>query len=200
MLKGRVLVLNNSFEPIEVMSLQKAMCKISRDNSSLQVEEWDETRTITSSKGEWPIPSVLRLNYYVDVTKKRNKSGAKRAKIYLRDKERCQYCGIKKGKFHPVLNRNLSLDDLTLDHVFPASRGGQTRPDNLVTACKPCNQRKSDRTPEEARMKLLTSTTLLKVHLDKILIRSHADEYPQWAKYLYLDNKGDTKHSHTGDE
>lgn len=199
MLQGRVLILNNSYEPIGTMSISRAMCKISRADSTLQVLEWDEDRTLTTSKGEHPVPSVLRLTYYLDIMRRRNKSGAKRLKIYMRDKYRCQYCGLKAGQFHPMLHKKLAVGDLTLDHIYPASRGGKTIPENLVTSCKPCNQRKADRTPEEARMPLLTSQTLLKVHLDKILMCNYAEAQPQWRKYLFMDSDaGDERYKHTG--
>lgn len=109
----------------------------------------------------------------------------------------CQYCGLKMGQKHLGLHKKLEVGDLTLDHIFPSSRGGKTIPENLVTSCKPCNQRKADRTPEEARMPLLTSQNLLKVHLDKILMCNYAESSPQWQKYLFMDNTGDEKHSHT---
>jgi 5-methylcytosine-specific restriction endonuclease McrA len=199
MLQGRVLILNNSYEPIGTMSIPQAMCKISRPDSTLQVIEWDEDRTLKTQKGEYPVPSVLRLTYYLDIVRRRSKSGAKRLKIYMRDKYRCQYCGIKTGTKHPELHRVLTVADLTLDHIFPQSRGGKTVPENLVTSCKPCNQLKADRTPEEARMPLLTSQTLLRVHLDKILMCNYAEVTPQWRKYLFTHDEGhDERYGHTG--
>jgi 5-methylcytosine-specific restriction endonuclease McrA len=63
-----------------------------------------------------------------------------RQNIFKRDGQRCQYCGTS--------------EDLTLDHVIPKSRGGQSKWDNLTTACKRCNSRKGDFTPEEANMPL----------------------------------------------
>lgn len=200
MLQGRVLVLNNSYEPLQTMSIEQAMCKISRADSTLQVVEWDDNNVLRTQKGEYPIPSVLRLTYYLDIMRRRNKSGAKRLKIYMRDKHRCQYCNVKIGNSHPVLKRKMKVDDLTLDHIFPSSRGGQTRPDNLVTACKPCNQKKADRTPDEAGMKLLISETLLKVHLDRVLMSNYSDKYPQWKKYLFVSHEAeDSRYSHTGE-
>jgi DNA-directed RNA polymerase subunit RPC12/RpoP len=63
-----------------------------------------------------------------------------RQNIFRRDHNVCQYCGSK--------------DDLTLDHVMPKSRGGRTTWDNLTTACRRCNSKKGDLTPEEANMPL----------------------------------------------
>ena len=201
MLQGRVLILNSSYEPIGTMSIPQAMCKIARADSTLQVVEWDDNRVLRSQKGDYPVPSVLKLNYFLDIRRKRNKSGAKRLKIYMRDKYRCQYCGIKQGQVNKALQggpRKMTAEDLDLDHIYPASRGGKTIPENLVTSCKPCNRRKADRTPEEARMPLLTPQTLLKVHLDTILMCNYAETTPSWKKYLFLDSTGDERHSHVG--
>ena len=65
---------------------------------------------------------------------------ALRDEVYERDNYTCRYCGSK--------------ENLTLDHVIPQSKGGEDSIDNLVTACKSCNSRKKDRTPEEAGMTL----------------------------------------------
>jgi len=199
--QDRVLILNQSYEPIGTMGIAKAMCKISRPDSKLQIIEWSN-RTMIGARGEYPVPSVLRLMYYIDMVKRRNKSGAKREKIYQRDKFRCQYCAIRIGQINKKLEggaRIMTRNDLTLDHILPQSRNGKTIPENLVTCCKPCNQRKADRTPEEARMPLLTSETLLKVHLDTIAICAYAEQCPEWKKYLFMDNKGEERLSHTGE-
>jgi 5-methylcytosine-specific restriction endonuclease McrA len=197
-LQDRVLVLNQSYEPIDTMSVRHAMCKISKTDSTLEVLEWS-TREFNSANDTYPAPSVLRLRYYVDMKKRRNKSNSKRDRIYTRDKFRCQYCGIKVKSFHKALGRNLLREDLTLDHIHPQSRGGETKPSNLVTCCKPCNQIKGALTPEEARMPLLASKTLLRVHLEHFAIRAYADAFPEWKKYLYMDNGGDSGLSHKGD-
>jgi 5-methylcytosine-specific restriction endonuclease McrA len=67
-----------------------------------------------------------------------------RANVFRRDELTCQYC----GEIFPAC-------DLTFDHVMPRSRGGLTEWTNIVTCCRPCNDRKRDRTPEQAEMKLL---------------------------------------------
>ena len=67
-----------------------------------------------------------------------------RTNIFKRDKYTCQYCG-----------KHLEKDELTIDHVFPKSRMGPDIWENLVTCCKECNQKKANRTPKEAHMKLI---------------------------------------------
>jgi 5-methylcytosine-specific restriction endonuclease McrA len=89
------------------------------------------------------IPSIIRLKTYVN-TKKNPPIRFSRENIYIRDEHCCQYCKVR---FH--------AKDLTLDHVVPVSLGGKKEWTNIVTACRACNQRKSNRTPVEAKMPLL---------------------------------------------
>jgi 5-methylcytosine-specific restriction endonuclease McrA len=86
----------------------------------------------------FPMPSVIRLNRYVNAPYKG--VNLTRQNIFKRDNNECQYCNTRR--------------DLTLDHVIPSSRGGQHSWINLVTACKRCNAKKGDQTPEEAQMPL----------------------------------------------
>lgn len=67
-----------------------------------------------------------------------------RRNLFRRDHNQCQYCGIRPG-----------TAELSIDHVFPRSRGGKSSWENCVLACMDCNRRKRDRTPEEAGLKLL---------------------------------------------
>lgn len=193
----RVLVLNNSYQPIQTMSVKKAMGKLSRPDSTLSVVEWSETNVINTVRGQYPVPSVLRLEYYIDIRKRRRTSGAKREKIYVRDRLRCQYCNLKYKHKHPKTGVIFDKDYMTLDHIVPQSRGGATSSDNLVLACKPCNQQKGDRTPEEAGMPLLTSLTLLKAQIDVLSMNAYADIAPEWKKYIFLESEGDSKYTHS---
>ena len=65
-------------------------------------------------------------------------------KLFARDRYTCAYCGVR-----------LAPDSLEREHIIPYSKGGKDSWTNVVTACRPCNQRKADRTPEQARMPLL---------------------------------------------
>lgn len=81
--------------------------------------------------------------------------------LFQRDRNLCLYCG-----------KQFSISQLTRDHVMPVSRGGLSVWENCVTACRHCNQRKDDRTPEEANMKLLA-----------------VPYTPNLAEYLILSNR-----------
>lgn len=129
-----VMVLNASYEPLHFVSFEHAVRMLARQVAV--VEEAAEGMI-----GQWARPKVVRLVRYVYAHWKM-KSAKKytREGVLRRDNYTCRYCK-KYGD--------------TIDHVVPESRGGETSWMNCVTACSPCNNKKDDRTPEEAGMKLL---------------------------------------------
>lgn len=131
---NKVLLLNASYEPLNICSWKRAIALMIKGKAQ-EVEHLD------SLIGEnLYSPAVIRLNYYVAVPEK--ELPFSKLNILARDNNTCQYCGKQ-------------CNDLTLDHVFPKSRGGGYTWENIVAACKECNQKKADRTPKEAGMKLL---------------------------------------------
>ncbi|MFM7328313.1 MAG: HNH endonuclease [Bacteroidota bacterium] len=135
-MNSRVLVLNQDFSPLMVCSIERAFVLVFLNKSEL-VKPFHNHR-VNSITRSYPMPSVIRLNRYIHAPYKI--ISLTRQNIFRRDRFECQYCGTKK--------------DLTLDHVLPSSRGGGQSWTNLVTACKRCNARKGDFTPEEAGMPL----------------------------------------------
>ena len=83
-------------------------------------------------------------------------------KLFERDCHVCAYCG------GPFLHR-----ELTREHIIPVSRGGKNAWTNVVTACKPCNNHKGSRTPEEANMTLLYLPYAPNLFEDFILRQGH---------------------------
>jgi len=179
LLSGRVLLLNFSYEPIGTVGVAKAICMWF--NGKITVEEFDGDNVIRSPSTQIRVPSVIRLKRYVHVHR-RQENIMKRARIYIRDNYRCQYCGEQK-----------SAKELTLDHIVPRSQGGESIPQNLVTACVRCNQRKGNRTPEQARMPLLTPQRILNLGLDRVLLCNYAESRPEWKKYLFLEDASSEK-------
>ena len=177
-LNGRVLLLNQTYEPLGTVSVARAV--IMAFKNSVTVEELDGDRVLRSARAVFPVPSVIRRRDYINVRKRREAAGAKRLRIYMRDKFRCQYCGEKKD-----------VGALTLDHILPRSRGGDNSPVNIVTACVACNNRKSNRTPDEARMPLLTSQTALRMKLERVVLCHYAEARAEWRKYLFMDMHDD---------
>ena len=175
MITGRVLLLNFSYEPLGTIGVARSICMWF--SGKLTIEENDGVNVLHSPSTTIPVPSVVRLRNYVHVKRRRQETTMKRARIYIRDRYRCQYCG-----------EHRHAKDLTLDHILPRAQGGEATPQNLVTACIKCNQRKGNRTPEQARMPLLTSQKLLQLGLDRVLLCHYAESRPEWKKYLFMDD------------
>lgn len=170
----RVLLLNASYEALNIVSAPKALALVWRHVA--EIIENDPGETIRSLHFTFQVPSVIRLTYYVDVRSRQNRTTS-RLRILVRDKFRCQYCGKKGTAF-----------DLTLDHIVPKSKSGRTLAENLVAACMPCNNRKANRTPTEARMPLLTNPAALYFGLQRAAFHHAAEERPEWKKYLFLED------------
>jgi 5-methylcytosine-specific restriction endonuclease McrA len=134
----QVLVLNASFEPLNVCSMRRAHVLVWKGKAEV-IEALD--RPLHSATSTFPWPHVIRLVNYVRVPRTVQRKISRRA-LFARDGWRCVYCGTSGGR-------------LTLDHVIPRSRGGESVWENVVTSCAPCNLRKGDRLPEEAEMLLV---------------------------------------------
>ncbi len=175
MINGRrVLLLNASYEPLSLVTAPKALALVWRRVAEML--EIDSGVRIRSPRFIFAAPSVVRLTHYIDLRSRQNRV-TNRHRIFARDRHRCQYCGRRGTAF-----------DLTLDHVLPKSRGGRTLAENLVTACQVCNNRKGDRTPEEARMPLKTNPAALYYGLERAAWRDAARSRPEWRKYLFLED------------
>lgn len=137
----RSLLLNSSYEPMRIVSWQKAI--ILWFQEKVEILEFHSSYA-RSAKDKFQLPSVLKLKSYVRL-KNKNYVRFCRENVYLRDDYTCQYCG-----------HQFSPKQLTLDHVVPASKKGEKTWTNVVTACRDCNQKKANRTPAQAKMPLLT--------------------------------------------
>lgn len=170
----KVLLLNASYEPLSLVTAAKALALIWRRVA--ESLEPDPGQFLRSPNFVFQVPSVIRLTEYIDVRARQNRV-TNRHRILARDHYRCQYCGRRGTAF-----------DLTLDHIQPKSRGGRTVAENLVASCRECNNRKGDRTPEEARMPLLTNPSALYYGLERAEFRRAAEFRPEWRKYLFLEH------------
>lgn len=137
-----VLLLNASEEILDVIHWSRAVRLIFSEKAEKPYNHQDHYKIRTTS-GYFELPSVIVLREYVRVPYIRSKAPSKR-NVYKRDGHTCQYCGC-----------HLNTKNGSIDHVVPRSRGGSCTWGNMVSACKPCNRKKSNRTPEEAGMKLL---------------------------------------------
>jgi len=135
-MNNRVLVLNQDFSPLMVCSVERAFILVYLNKSELiKPANGHKLHSVTAT---FPMPSVIRLNRYVQAPYKG--VNLTRQNIFKRDNFECQYCGTKR--------------DLTIDHVVPRAKGGADTWTNLVTACKKCNAKKGNHTLEAANMAL----------------------------------------------
>ena len=161
----QVLVLNASYEPLNVCSVRRAHVLVFKGKAEV-IEELGVP--LHSASSTFPWPHVIRLITYVRVPRSVQRKISRRA-LFARDGWRCVYCGSGGGR-------------LTLDHVVPRSRGGESVWENVVTACAPCNHRKGSRTLEEARMKLLRTP---RAPAPVLFIHLAASRIPTgWQPYL----------------
>jgi len=168
MLNKNVLVLNQNYEPMSVCSVKRAVILVYLGKA--EIIEKHDGYTIRSISLSIPVPSVVRLGFYIHVPHKR--INLTRKNIIKRDGHRCQYCGENHAP-------------MTVDHIIPKIYGGKDTWENLVCACIICNNIKGDRTPEQAGLNLLrqprrpTHITFIQQFV------GISDE--RWRQYLFLD-------------
>ena len=132
---GRVLVLNATYEPINVCTVRRAVVLLLKEKAELvERGRWE----LHSESSTLARPVVIRLVTYVNVPRDAHRRKITRRAVFARDSWTCQYCG--------------SRSNLTVDHVIPRSKGGSSSWENIVASCAPCNRRKGDRLPRQAGM------------------------------------------------
>jgi 5-methylcytosine-specific restriction endonuclease McrA len=134
--RGRVLVLNASYEPLNVCTVRRALVLILKEKAEVLEEGDGVLRSETMCLDR---PEVIRLISFVRVPRDIHRRRITRKAVLARDGWTCQYCGTSKPS-------------LTVDHVIPRSRGGDSVWENIVASCAPCNRKKGNRLPREVRM------------------------------------------------
>ena len=129
MLQMPVLVLNASYEPINICGARRALVLVLK---GIARTEEEHGLMLHAQRSRIAMPSVIRLLEYRRIPYQTR--ALSRKNILLRDRNTCQYCG-----------EVLPSSDLTLDHVIPRSRGGNSTWENLVACCHACNRRKGNR-------------------------------------------------------
>src|SRR6202790_4663186 len=132
---GRVLVLNATFEPINVCTVRRAIVLLLKARAEVLEHS---SITLHSERAAFARPFVIRLTTYVRVPRDAHRRKITRRAVFARDDWTCQYCGAR--------------SNLTVDHVIPRSKGGASSWENIVASCAPCNRRKRDRLPRQAGM------------------------------------------------
>lgn len=139
-MERKTLVLTSWYMPIQIIGWQDAMTGLYLTKTEALVN-YDEV--IRSPSAEFALPAVVRVLRESKAVKRGVKFS--RSNMAARDGYRCQYCLMR-----------LPLSQLTYDHVFPRSRGGETTWENVVMSCKSCNAKKDNLTPQEAGLVLHT--------------------------------------------
>ena len=136
-----VLVLSDGFLPLGRVDWRRAICWIF--SGRVAVVEVYPDRVVRSPSTTMQMPSVVRFVNRVRGMFRRSVTFNRR-NVWVRDGGRCGYCGS-----------GVRMSEFTFDHVVPRRLGGVTSWENIVVSCYPCNQRKADRTPDEAGMRLM---------------------------------------------
>lgn len=165
-MNSKVLILNQNYEPLAICGVEKAVILMFLGKAELI--EAQQGKYVRSVSQRIPMPSIVRLGVYIRVPYRVILS---RKNVLRRDNFRCQYCG------------NIG-QSLTIDHILPRSKHGEDTWENLVAACMPCNNRKGDRTPDEARMPLLRRPMRPNhVFFIRHIVGTVDDE---WKPYLFM--------------
>lgn len=163
-----------SYTPLSLLSWQDAVHMLIAERVQV-IEEYDVK--IRSPSLVLPLPAVVKLCEHHDQYRR---APYNRLNLFVRDRGACVYCGTR-----------LAMDELTVDHVKPRSRGGKTSFANLVAACAPCNTLKRDRLPEEIGLRPVEpwhptiaelnarAKRLRLAHLERLAV-----ERPSWAAYI----------------
>src|SRR5436309_6572743 len=162
---GRVLVLNATFEPINVCTVRRAVVLLLKEKAEMiEHAEW-ELHSATSTMAR---PMVIRLVSYVRIPRDTHRRKITRRAVFARDDWTCQYCGAR--------------SNLTVDHVVPRSKGGGSSWDNIVASCAPCNRRKGNSLPRQVGMRLLKQPRTPSPH---VFIHVASPTIPTaWQQYL----------------
>lgn len=156
LLARRVLVLNRNWVAVHLCTVRRAIGLLCRNMAQVVTEEYDlhdfeswlelsqyaKTDIIRTPTRQVAVPQVIKLNGYSGFPPRQVK--LTRRNIYLRDDMRCQYCG-----------KRPPMQELTIDHIVPRSRGGTTTWTNVTLACARCNRLKANKLPDECGLKPL---------------------------------------------
>lgn len=192
-LQASVLVLNRNFQAVRVITARHSFVLLFREVAEvLDIEDgqfnnydfatWCDLSRLRmearSPHDDWvravgfdlQVPRIVRLVRFdrqQAVSLRLN-----RRNVFARDDHRCQYCG-----------QVLPAHQLSLDHVVPRSRGGETSWENMVASCVHCNTKKGGRTPQEARMKL-ARIPARPTHNPLLTLKLGNPKYESWKSFL----------------
>ena len=167
-LNNKVLLLNNSYEPISVITAKKAIIMYFLN----KVDVVKKSKIVINSLYlKFNIPEVIKLKNYIYI--KHSKIPLTRKNILKRDNNTCQYCGKNKS-------------EITIDHILPKDKGGNDSWNNLVVACKRCNMIKGNYLLKDIDMQLIRKP----FEPTKIIyLQNIGKNNKSWHPYLYLTKR-----------
>ena len=168
-LNNKVLLLNNSYEPISIITAKKAIIMYFLD----KVDVVKKSKIVINSLYlKFNIPEVIKLKNYIYI--KHSKIPLTRKNILKRDNNTCQYCGKNKS-------------EITIDHILPKDKGGNDSWNNVVVACKRCNMIKGNYLLKDIDMQLIRKP----FEPTKIIyLQNVGKNNKSWHPYLYLTKRG----------
>ncbi len=163
-----VLVLNQSYEPLQFCNVKKAIILVLKEKASV-IHHLQNSRLKTVNR-EYKVPSIIRLERYIRI--KNHYVKLTKDNIFKRDKYTCQYCGT-------------TAAPLTIDHIVPKGRGGKDTWTNLVTACQKCNNKKGNHRLSETNLTLkIKPKRPNRIHVLQTKMDMNREE---WKSYLFLE-------------
>jgi 5-methylcytosine-specific restriction endonuclease McrA len=192
-LSTSVLLLNRLYMAVRVISARRAMTLLYRELGevvsyeqgrylSYDFDTWVEASAAKArfepEQHDWirtvrfqvAVPKIVRLLVYEKLPRAEVKLN--RRNLFARDQNRCQYCG-----------RKFPASELSIDHVVPRTQGGRTAWENVVCACVRCNVRKGGRTPEQARMRLISPARRPR-RSPVLTVKLSDNRYASWKQFL----------------
>ena len=170
----KTLLLNTTYEPLRIISWQKAVYLYFLGKVEI-VENYN--RKIGSKSCNLNVPAVVRVKKFIKYQRSFKHVKFSRNNVFARDRFTCQYCG---DVFQPK--------DLTFDHIIPASVGGDTTFENIVTACKPCNMKKGNKPLHASGMRLISAAYRPNWPLSVSIILGMQKKHPDpWKAYLFVE-------------
>jgi Restriction endonuclease len=174
-----VLYLNADFAPMSVFPLstltwQDAIAGILKKKLYV-VSEYEDVIPTVNPRNSFRFPSVVVSSKYV--SKAHHHASFNRENIWFRDMGKCAYC-----------RKDVSLRDLTFDHVYPRSLGGPTDWENIVCACQECNVRKANKTLKQVGMQPFRSPyrpTSYELARNARTMGRYAPPLESWVDYIY---------------
>jgi 5-methylcytosine-specific restriction endonuclease McrA len=172
MVEKKVLLLNETYETLSFINERRALKLLFKGKVDV-LPVWNDDVVLIS--GKIKLPAILRLRKRV----RRNyiaNNGFSRTALIRRDDNCCQYC-----------QKRLTPNQLTIDHIIPKQRGGQTSFTNCVVCCKKCNSEKGNKTPEEVEMKLIRKPVAPTFSSYYFVSCEQEFWHPDWNDYLGLN-------------